>query len=194
VAVKGCAVGALALLALQMRALRRDASLLAAALALSSLGDILLDIDPRFFPAGLAAFLLAHLTYIVLFVRNRARPFHPGLARSFAALAVVAASAALSAWIVPSVGGLAVPVILYICAVTAMVSTAILTQRESSWVPSGALLFLLSDSLLAINKFKNPVPLHAYLVWGTYYLAQCGIATGFLLKTERAFARPAALS
>lgn len=187
-------MGALALLALQMRALRCDAPLLAAALALSSLGDILLDIDQRFFPAGLAAFLLAHLTYIVLFVRNRARPFRAGMRRSFAVLAAVGASGALSAWIVPSVGNLAVPVILYICAITAMVSAAILTQRESSWVPAGALFFLLSDSLLAINKFKNPVPLHAYLVWGTYYLAQCGIAMGFLLKTEKAFARQDALS
>ena len=41
-------------------------------------------------------------------------------------------------------------------------------------------LFLISDSILAINKFKSPLPLRGYLVWATYYLAQYGIAIGFL--------------
>jgi hypothetical protein len=44
----------------------------------------------------------------------------------------------------------------------------------------GAVLFLISDSLLAIHKFKAPMPLRDYLVWSTYYLGQCGIALGYL--------------
>jgi uncharacterized membrane protein YhhN len=86
----------------------------------------------------------------------------------------------LSAWIVPSVGALAVPVVLYICALTAMVSTAILARFRQRWVAVGAILFLVSDSLLAVHKFKEPVPLRDYLVWSTYYLGQCGIALGYL--------------
>jgi uncharacterized membrane protein YhhN len=184
-AIKGCAVGALALLAMRARGAKRDAGLLALGLALSTVGDVLLDLDPKLFVFGLAAFLLAHLTYITLFVRNRARPLAPGPWRVAAVLAVLAYSATLSAWIVPSVGGLAVPVELYIGAITAMVSMAILARFEKPWVAVGAVLFLISDSLLAIHKFKTPVPLRNYLVWASYYLGQCGIALGFLTRRVR---------
>lgn len=179
-AIKGCAVGALAVLALGLRGSRRDAGLLALGLALSTAGDVLLDLGAQFFVFGLGAFLLAHLTYISLFIRNRVRPPAPALPRLAAVLLILAYSGILSAWIVPSVGGLAAPVILYICAITTMVSTAILARFEQPWVLVGAILFLISDSLLAIHKFKTPVPLRDYLVWSTYYLGQCGIALGFL--------------
>jgi uncharacterized membrane protein YhhN len=178
VGVKGCAVGALAVLAWLSRRKEADAGLLALGLALSTTGDVLLDLDPKLFVFGLGAFLLTHLTYIALFLRNR-----KGTAaiRNWAVVAVIVAySVTLSAWIVPSVGALAVPVILYIFAITAMVATAILARFERPWVVTGAILFLISDSLLAVNKFKAPVPLRDYLVWSTYYLGQCGIALGFL--------------
>src|ERR1700683_374140 len=68
--VKGCAVGALALLAMRSRGERRDAGVLALGLAFSTAGDVLLDLDARWFAFGLGAFLLAHLTYICLFARN----------------------------------------------------------------------------------------------------------------------------
>jgi len=181
--IKGCAVGALALLALRARGARRDAGLLGLALALSTVGDVLLDLDPKLFVFGLAAFLLAHLTYISLFVRNRARPLAPGKWRVAVVIAVLAFSAALSVWILPSVGALAVPVVLYIGAITTMVSTAILARFEKPWVAVGAVLFLVSDALLAIHRFKTPVPLRDYLVWTTYYLGQCGIALGFLTQS-----------
>jgi len=178
----------LAVMALQSRAARRDAGLLALGLTLSTAGDVLLDLDPNLFVFGLGAFLLAHLAYVSLFVRNRARPFHPGVPRLAAVLLVLACAAALSVWIVPSVGGLAVPVVLYICALTAMVSTAILAGFEKPWVALGAVLFLISDSLLAIDKFKAPVPVRDVLVWVTYYFGQCGIAFGFLAAKRRAAA------
>ncbi len=181
-AIKGCAVGALALLAIRARDAKRDAGLLGLGLALSTVGDVLLDLDPKLFVFGLAAFLLVHLTYISVFVRNRVRTLGPGKWRVAAVIAVVAFSAALSVWIVPSVGTLAVPVVLYIGAITTMVSTAILARFEKPWVPVGAVLFLISDALLAIHRFKTPVPLRNYLVWTTYYLGQCGIALGFLTR------------
>ncbi len=178
--VKGCAVGALALLALRSRGARRDAGLLALALAFSTAGDVLLDLDSRLFALGLGAFLVAHVTYICLFVRNRTTGVALRSHFGAAVLVVLVYSATLSAWIVPSVGALAVPVVLYICALTAMVSTAILARFRQRWVAVGAILFLVSDSLLAVHKFKEPVPLRDYLVWSTYYLGQCGIALGYL--------------
>ena len=178
--VKGCAVGALAVLALRSRGVRRDAGVLALALALSTAGDVLLDLDARLFAFGLGAFLLAHLTYICLFARNRTPGIRLRPPHLAAVLPILVYSATLSVWIVPSAGELAVPVVLYICALTAMVSTAILARFPQRWVAVGAILFLISDSLLAIHKFKTPVPLHGYLVWTTYYLGQCGIALGYL--------------
>lgn len=182
--LKGIPVGALALLALRRRGMRRDAGVLALGLALSTAGDVLLDLNPRFFVFGLGAFLLAHLSYIVLFVRNRASKTRLGPARLAAVLIIVAYSATLSAWIVPSVGELALPVVIYIAAITTMVCTAILARFRKPWVAAGAILFLVSDSLLAIHKFKTPVPLRDQLVWITYYLGQCGIALGYLESGE----------
>jgi alkenylglycerophosphocholine/alkenylglycerophosphoethanolamine hydrolase len=179
-AIKGCTVGALALLAFLSRGRRRDAGLLALGLVFSMAGDVLLDLDPQWFVFGLVAFLLAHLTYITLFVRNRARPFHLSPSLAAAVVLVLASSATLSAWIVPSAGDLAVPVIVYVCALTTMVITAIAGRFEGPWVALGAVLFMISDSLLAINKFKTPLPLRDYLVTVTYYLGQWGIALGFL--------------
>ena len=178
--LKSVPVGALAVLALLYRSIRRDAALLSLGLAFSTAGDVLLDVDPRFFVFGLGAFLLAHITYICLFLRNPAARIRLTAPLVAAVAAVLAYSAALSAWIVPSVGKLAMPVVIYICAITIMVSTAILARFSERWVAVGAVLFLVSDSLLAIHKFKSPVPLRDYLVWGTYYLGQCGIALGYL--------------
>jgi len=179
-AVKGCAVGALAALALRSRGVRRDAGVLSLGLALSTAGDVLLDLDPRLFAFGLGAFLLAHLTYICLFVRNRAAGIRLDPPHLAGVLLVLVYSATLALWIVPSVGELALPVILYICALTTMVCSAILARFQQRWVAVGAILFLVSDSLLAIHRFKTPVPLHDYVVWTTYYLGQGGIALGYL--------------
>ncbi|MBO0858144.1 MAG: hypothetical protein J2P21_06745 [Chloracidobacterium sp.] len=51
---------------------------------------------------------------------------------------------------------------------------------STSWVCLGAILFLISDSILDVNKFKAPAPMAGYSIWATYYLAQFGIAIGFL--------------
>jgi uncharacterized membrane protein YhhN len=66
------------------------------------------------------------------------------------------------------------------CAITAMVISAILGRFENPWVAVGAILFLISDSVLAVNKFKTPVPYRDFIVWSTYYTGQYGIAIGFL--------------
>jgi len=179
-ALKGIPVGALALFALLARCAPHDTGLLALGLAFSTVGDVLLDLDPQYFVFGLGAFLLAHITYTCLFLRNRAAEIRLDPPLLAAVLLVLAYSATLSAWIVPSVGGLAVPIVLYVCAITAMVTTALVARFQKRWVAAGAVLFLISDSLLAVNRFKTPVPLAGYFVWATYYLGQCGIALGYL--------------
>jgi len=159
----------------------RDNVILAMALAFSSLGDVLLDLDPeRLFLRGLFAFLVAHFIYILLFVRNWVRPLRPKGWQLALVAAVLIYSMLLSQWLAPSLGAVAGPVMLYVCVITVMVASAALAGFSKPWVYSGVILFLISDSILAVNKFKSPVPLRGYLVWATYYLAQYGITIGFL--------------
>jgi uncharacterized membrane protein YhhN len=174
--VKGLSVGPLAVLAFLA-----GSPMLGAALAVSTLGDVLLDLDPqRLFVFGLGSFLVAHLIYISVFIRNRRRPVALGAAQVLRVALVLVYSVMVSAWLLPSLGPLIVPVAIYMCAITAMVVSAILARFPNPWVAVGAVLFLISDSLLAVNKFKTPVPYRDVLVWTTYYLGQCGIAAGFL--------------
>ena len=86
----------------------------------------------------------------------------------------------ISSWLLPSLGSLIVPVAIYMCAITAMVLTAILARFSTHWIVAGTILFLASDSLLAVNKFKTPIFYRDYLVWATYYAAQFAICFGFL--------------
>ncbi|HKW97128.1 MAG TPA: lysoplasmalogenase [Bryobacteraceae bacterium] len=151
-------------------------ALLSAALAASSLGDALLDLAPeRFFVPGLSAFLAAHLIYTALFLRNRASLIGP--ARRLAIAAVLVYALLYSWWLAPDLGPLKIPVILYIAAITAMILSA-LASFFGARVAAGALLFLVSDSLLAAAKFKGPFAGRDYLVWLTYFAAQFLIATG----------------
>jgi len=159
----------------------RDNVILGMALAFSSLGDVLLDLDPpRLFLKGLLAFVVAHFIYILLFVRNWVRPLRPKGWQLALLGAVLIYSMLLSQWLAPSLGTIAGPVMLYVCVITVMVVSAALAGFSKPWVYSGVILFLISDSIIAVDKFKSPVPSRGYLVWATYYLAQYGIAIGFL--------------
>lgn len=176
VLLKVLSVGTLAAIAF-----RASSVILGMALAFSSLGDALLDLDPgRFFIGGLLAFLVAHLIYIALFVRNRIRTLKPKRWQWTLMAAVLIYSILLSQWLAPSLGSLVGPVMLYVCVITVMAVSAILAGFSTPWVCSGVILFLISDSILAVNKFKLPVPMGGYLIWATYYFAQYGISVGFL--------------
>ncbi|HEU0185264.1 MAG TPA: lysoplasmalogenase [Blastocatellia bacterium] len=169
------------LAAITFRSPAQSSLILGLALAFSSLGDALLDLGPsRLFIWGLLAFLVAHLIYILLFVRNRVRPLKPKGWQLALVAAVLVCNILLSQWMAPSLGALTGPVIAYVCVITVMVVSAILAGFSKPWVCVGAILFLISDSILAVNKFKSPVPMAGYLIWATYYLAQFGIALGFL--------------
>jgi uncharacterized membrane protein YhhN len=184
VVLKALSVSPLA--AIAFRLLRgRERWLLGGALAASTLGDVLLKLQGLFLP-GLGAFLCAHLCYATLFARD-----WPGRARltvrqrALLGLLVIY-SAALAAWLCPGLGGLAVPVLFYIAALTAMAAAAIGADTRYPPVAWGALLFVLSDSLIGVARFRGPVPLGEYIVWGTYYVAQCCLALGTLRGQLRA--------
>jgi uncharacterized membrane protein YhhN len=175
VTLKGLSVALLGLIALRERQ-----SFLAAALLLSSLGDIVLELGRSYFLLGLAAFLTSHLIYITLFVRHRARAKAAGRQQwVFPALLAVYAIG-LAVWLTPALDDMRTPVFCYIAALVAMVATASRANYRSRWVSVGAMLFLISDSLLGAGRFKLQIPWGGFVIWTTYYLGQCGITLGVL--------------
>jgi len=178
VVLKGMCIAPLAVIA--FRTLKApDNWLLGGALAFSTLGDVFLDLHGMFVP-GLAAFLIAHLIYVLLFVRNWRRPVRLTSNHLTTLAALLLFSLMLTLWLWPGLGKLEIPVLCYIGAITLMVASAVIARFRQSWIVWGAVLFLISDSMIGINRFKTPVPLRDYLVWATYYFGQCGIALGFL--------------
>lgn len=154
------------------------------ALVFSVLGDVLLlfvDISPHFFTLGLVAFLTAHIMYILLFLKHRNKQKSPF---GFIALLLIYA-ASLFYFLNGNLGDLFIPVIIYIVVILSMATTAYLRKDKVNilsygLVFFGALFFLISDSILALNKFYEPIPYSNISIMVTYALAQYLIVIGIL--------------
>jgi uncharacterized membrane protein YhhN len=94
----------------------------------------------------------------------------------------------MATWLIASggvAGGLVAPVMVYLTVILAMAMIAAARYKaeptlENRTVLFGALFFVVSDSLLAINKFIMPLPYSGILVLGTYYSAQECILLGWV--------------
>lgn len=147
-------------------------------------GDVLLMFQEKnslFFLAGLSAFLLAHLAYIVFFHRVRlSENISP---RPLLLVIVVLYYAGLIYLLSPFLGDMKIPVRVYgivICFMfmLAMHMLFIENKKAGRYMMTGALLFILSDSLLALNKFFRSFEAAGILVMLTYAGAQYFIAAG----------------
>ena len=152
--------------------------MLALALTASLAGDVALMFQGYFLP-GLVAFLLAHLAYIALF--KRGVPWLPSRGALAATLLTGAAMYAVL-WVGGLPAALRGPVALYVVAIALMAAQAIgrarVLRRPADWaVALGACSFMLSDALLAISRFVQPLPLAPLWVLGSYYVAQILIAS-----------------
>jgi uncharacterized membrane protein YhhN len=149
-------------------------SFLLAALGFSLAGDVFLMLPGHFFILGLAAFLIAHLFYIALFLQ--AIPWFPS---PVALLATLGFGSAMYAWVWPGLPDpvLKIAVAAYITVISMMAAQAIGRARvvrdlKATAVALGACVFLLSDSLIAINRFVHELPLISLWVLSSYYIAQ----------------------
>jgi len=168
---------------LAVLAWRRQSALLAIALLFSASGDALLAIDgAKLFVPALASFLVTHVLYAVIFVRtSRGTPAAASAWRKAAMVVPIVFAIGYSVVLWPHLGALAIPVLLYIAAIVAM--SALSLRVQQIFVPGGALLFMASDSLIAFEKFIEPVTWLGAAVWITYALAQQLITHG-LLRVE----------
>ena len=145
------------------------------ALALGGAGDVaLLGRTDSAFTAGLTCFLAGHVAWIIAL---RQRPGGGRLrARPVLAAPYVAAFGSLNAYLWKRTGQDRIPVLVYSAALLAM-SLAALDSGTPETTAGGA-LFLVSDALLALEKFGGlHLPAHEGLVMATYTRAQALLAT-----------------
>lgn len=183
-------VPVLALLAWVLRDVRgRLRWLTAAALGLGVTGDVLLELGAAMFAPGLGAFLLGHVAYIAGFSLAARRL---ALAQATPMLAY-GAIAAVVLW--PSLGDLAIPVGVYMIAISVMAwRAAAFAEARRGWAwlaPMGAILFVFSDTLIALDRFIADVDTSSTAVMVTYWLGQLGLAAGVVLSHRAGEAAPA---
>lgn len=158
------------------------------ALLFSWMGDILLQAEGFFIP-GLVSFLLAHLSYILYFMK--AGDQQKGLVQRqpLYIFPVVLYIIVLLLLIYPYLGELTIPVIIYSITIGWMLVMALnskyrLDREASRFFIAGAIFFVISDSVLAVNLFAVKNWWLGLIVMITYALAQGLIVKGFLLSRQ----------
>ncbi len=163
-----------------------DRNLLLLALFFSWLGDVILLIDKVYkfvFVFGLASFLFAHITYVVYFWRIGKRNISglkPNLLYFIGALIY---SISFYLYIFSSLGNLKLPVLFYTLVISLMLIFSLHAfnykkQPFGKICIAGTMLFAISDSILAYNRFVSPIPLGSVLVMLTYSISQLLITEG----------------
>ncbi len=159
----------------------------------SLIGDVLLifqEDDTTFFMAGLGSFLIAHLAYIWAFTKTYIDQEIALIKRQgWVMVLVIGYGLYFFNLLKDHLGGLFGPVILYVAAITLMLLLALnrferVNTSSFLLVATGATLFVVSDSILAWNKFMRPVPYGHLLIMATYGLAQLGILLGSNAQLE----------
>ena len=144
-------------------------------LGLSLVGDVALMLPKDRFIAGLGAFLLAHIAYAAAFLgRLEVIPVLPFLPFALAGLFVVGLL-----W--RHLDSLRWPVVVYAAAIAVMAGSAwavaMTLGSTSAWLGAiGATLFVMSDTVLGLNRFVGQISNSEWLVLGTYFPAQVLIA------------------
>ncbi|HOW86043.1 MAG TPA: lysoplasmalogenase [Candidatus Aminicenantes bacterium] len=147
-----------------------------AGLACSLLGDIALMFPGKWFTAGLAAFLCAQGFYILAFKPGPGQPVSAGLFLPFILYGLL-----MFFILAPGLGPMKLPVLVYIAAAATMAGFAAgrfvdLGGTKRLLAFAGAALLLVSDSLLAYDRFARSLGRARILVLGTYFPAQLLIA------------------
>jgi uncharacterized membrane protein YhhN len=143
-----------------------------AGLLFSMAGDIFLMLPVDLFIVGLVSFLIAQLIYTYAF--RSGRPFR---FKFIAILPFLIFGVLIFVILLPGLNGMAVPVAAYILVIMTMAWQAWdqWDEKRARWALLafiGALLFVVSDSLLAVNKFGEPFAAARALTLTTYYSAQ----------------------
>jgi uncharacterized membrane protein YhhN len=139
------------------------------ALLFSATGDLFLaSTIENSFIFGLLSFAIAHLCYAVGFW-PWCRWSNKALLKALPLIVILIVVLLL---VLPHTAELRLPVLVYMGIISLMAVLAIFSQVQPRYLLIGAFLFVISDSLIAVNKFVIPLPAQHLLVMLTYYLAQ----------------------
>ncbi len=159
--------------------------ILTGGLLLSALGDYFLSRPAeRAFLAGLSAFALAHVAYMVVFVRLSGQiPWAAFAPSPVPAVLVAALALSVELWLVPHTGALRWPVRVYVLLICGMMLAALVLPSAHRFATIGAGAFVASDMILALDRFRmareNPWKGPAgWAIWGLYVAGQALIVLG----------------
>ena len=149
------------------------------------LGDVLL-MDAACFVYGLGAFLIAHLLFAKGFVGLKSFQRNPIVGLILAIIGI-----GLYAWLYSDLGVLKYPVAGYILVILFMAWQGIGLYfqdktKANGLIAMGAVLFMFSDSIIAVNKFKTPFELSGAVILSSYWLAITLIANSIYFVEEEA--------
>ncbi len=153
-------------------------------LVFSLAGDLLLDWPGDLFVYGLAAFLLGHLCYIFAYLSASRR-----LAPIMLLIALLVGGGMFSILASQPLGELLIPVALYALTIglmlwraLALIGAAGVARQSALLAAGGAALFVLSDSMIGINRFVAPFDAANTAIIVTYWLGQFGIAASAMQR------------
>lgn len=158
----------------------------ALALIFSIAGDTLLMFagnNERFFLLGLSAFLIAHIFYIITFHKIKIGENIED--RWQWAIVVAIYYFFIISILMPRLGEMKIPVLAYGLVISFMLLVAMLLydlpeNKAARYILTGAVLFVLSDSILAINRFYRPFSAGGWMIMITYVSAQYLLVKGLV--------------
>jgi uncharacterized membrane protein YhhN len=159
---------------------------------LSLVGDILLMISfEKYFLAGLIAFLLAHLAYVIGF--NIPLPEFSAWGIFLSVMIGLGGTRVIRRILEPlaaqGLNRMRIPIIIYGTVISLMLLSALVKLSDITWdagasllVSVGALLFYISDIILAWNKFVSPIKHGRIYNIAAYHLGQIALIAGVILQ------------
>jgi uncharacterized membrane protein YhhN len=139
------------------------------------------------FICGVFSFMIAQIFYIFTYKVYQSHNNHTNVKYPKVIFSVVIIGYTMILWakLYPHLQDMLIPVTIYTLTILAMVLMAISRQNKTSFksfilVFSGAVIFLASDSMIAINKFANPIDYERILIMSTYILGQFLIISGLI--------------
>ncbi|MBL0182882.1 MAG: lysoplasmalogenase [Chitinophagaceae bacterium] len=162
--------------------------LLMTGLFFSWAGDLFLLFESSrklFFIFGLVCFLVTHIFYITYFLKIRSGNISLLKKYPILVVVVVAYGVSLVWFLYPHLGDLKFPVMVYAAVICSMLLCSLfiflkVNRKAAIYFLLGAASFVLSDSLLAINKFYQPFAYAGVLIMLTYCAAQYFIVRGYI--------------
>ncbi|MFH7002740.1 lysoplasmalogenase [Flavobacterium bizetiae] len=171
-------------------------NILLSALLFSWIGDVILlfaDIAEIYFILGLLSFLIAHLSYCVLFNKQIIGEIQINkILFAVGSLLIAFYLTAMILVLIPRLGELKIPVIIYAAVISTMLLFAfngylIWKKPGALYIFLGAVAFVASDSILAFDKFYAPIQKSSFFIMLTYLVAQYLIVVGIIkLNTKKA--------